>query len=53
MAYSQMRRIEEMHKDQIDEYILEFLRNDSRKSFVEFGKNSNFQNLPLDIGLKI
>jgi len=38
MTYSQMRRIEEMHKDQIDDHILEFLRNDSRKSFVEIGK---------------
>ena len=34
-----MRRIEEMHKDQIDEHILEFLRNDSRESFVEIGKD--------------
>jgi len=27
-----------MHKDQIDDHILEFLRNDSRESFVEIGK---------------
>ena len=27
-----------MHKDKIDERVLEFLRNDSRKSFVEIGK---------------
>ena len=33
-----MRRIEEMHKDKIDESILEFLRKDSRESFVEIGK---------------
>ena len=33
-----MRRIEEMHKDKIDESILEFLRKDSRGSFVEIGK---------------
>ena len=33
-----MRRIEEMHKDKVDESILEFLRNDSRESFVEIGK---------------
>jgi len=38
MVYSQMRRIEEMHKDKIDDHILEFLRNDSRESFVEIGK---------------
>jgi len=38
MVYSQMRRIEEMHKEQIDDHILEFLRNDSRESFVEIGK---------------
>jgi len=38
MVYSQMRRIEEMHKDQIDDHILEFLRKDSRESFVEIGK---------------
>jgi DNA-binding Lrp family transcriptional regulator len=33
-----MRRGEEMHKDKIDENVLEFLRNDSRESFVEIGK---------------
>ena len=33
-----MRRIEEMHKDKVDEGILEFLRKDSRESFVEIGK---------------
>jgi len=33
-----MRRIEEMHKDKVDEHILEFLRKDSRESFVEIGK---------------
>jgi len=27
-----------MHKDKVDEHILEFLRNDSRESFVEIGK---------------
>tara|TARA_B000000460_G_scaffold153245_1_gene108266 strand:- start:62 stop:478 length:417 start_codon:yes stop_codon:yes gene_type:complete len=27
-----------MHKDQVDERILEFLRKDSRESFVEIGK---------------
>jgi len=27
-----------MHKDKVDEYILEFLRKDSRESFVEIGK---------------
>ena len=30
-----MRRIEGMHKDKVDERILEFLRKDSRESFVE------------------
>ena len=33
-----MRRREEMRKDKVDEHILEFLRNDSRESFVEIGK---------------
>ena len=33
-----MRKIEEMHKDKVDESILEFLRKDSRESFVEIGK---------------
>ena len=33
-----MRRIEEMHKDKVDESILEFLHKDSRESFVEIGK---------------
>jgi len=33
-----MRGIEEMHKDKVDESILEFLRKDSRESFVEIGK---------------
>ena len=33
-----MRRIEEMYKDKVDESILEFLRKDSRESFVEIGK---------------
>ena len=33
-----MRRIGEMHKDKIDESVLEFLRKDSRESFVEIGK---------------
>ena len=27
-----------MHKDKVDEHILEFLRNDSRESYVEIGK---------------
>ena len=27
-----------MHKDKVDEHILEFLRKDSRESFVEIGK---------------
>ena len=27
-----------MHKDEIDDHILEFLRNNSRESFVEIGK---------------
>ena len=30
-----MRRIGEMRKDKVDEHILEFLRKDSRESFVE------------------
>ena len=38
MNYSQTRRIEEMRKDKVDEHILEFLRKDSRESFVEIGK---------------
>jgi DNA-binding Lrp family transcriptional regulator len=33
-----MRRIGEMHKNKIDESVLEFLRKDSRESFVEIGK---------------
>ena len=33
-----MRKIEKMHKDKVDENILEFLRKDSRESFVEIGK---------------
>jgi DNA-binding Lrp family transcriptional regulator len=33
-----MRRTEGMHKDKVDERILEFLRNNSRESFVEIGK---------------
>ena len=33
-----MRRVEEMRRDDIDERILEFLRNDSRESNVEIGK---------------
>jgi len=33
-----MRRAEGMHKDKVDERILEFLRNNSRESFVEIGK---------------
>ena len=33
-----MRRREEMRKDTIDEHILEFLRKDSRESFVEIRK---------------
>ena len=33
-----MRKIEELHKDKVDENILEFLRKDSRESFVEIGK---------------
>ena len=33
-----MRRTEEMRKDKVDERILEFLRKDSRESFVEIGK---------------
>ena len=33
-----MRRIGEMRKDKIDESVLEFLRKDSRESFVEIGK---------------
>ena len=35
-----MRRREEMRKDKIDEHILEFLRKDSRESFVEIGKKT-------------
>ena len=27
-----------MHKDKVDQHILEFLRKDSRESFVEIGK---------------
>jgi len=38
MSYLQMRRIEEMRKDKVDEHVLEFLRKDSRESFVEIGK---------------
>ena len=33
-----MRRIEEMHKDKIDDKIIGFLRDDARESFVEIGK---------------
>jgi DNA-binding Lrp family transcriptional regulator len=33
-----MRRREKMVKDNIDEKILDYLRNDSRESFVEIGK---------------
>jgi len=33
-----MRRKEKMFKDKIDEKILEYLKNDSRESFVEIGK---------------
>ena len=33
-----MRKVEEMYRDKTDENILEFLRNDSRESFVEIGK---------------
>jgi len=33
-----MKRIEKMYKDNTDEKILEFLRDDSRGSFVEIGK---------------
>jgi DNA-binding Lrp family transcriptional regulator len=33
-----MKRIEKMYRDNTDEKILEFLRGDSRKSFVEIGK---------------
>ena len=32
------RRREKMLKDKTDEKILEFLKNDSRESFVEIGK---------------
>ena len=38
MGYLQMRRLEEMYRDKIDEQILEFLQKDSRESFVEIGK---------------
>ena len=38
MNYLQMRRTGEMRKDKVDEHILEFLRKDSRESFVEIGK---------------
>ena len=38
MGYLQMRRLEEMYRDKIDEKILEFLQKDSRESFVEIGK---------------
>ena len=38
MGYSLMRKKEEMSKDKIDEKILEYLKNDSRESFVEIGK---------------
>jgi len=44
-----MRRIEEMHKDKVDESILEFLRKDSRESFVEIGKKLKLSESPLDI----
>ena len=33
-----MRRIEEIHKDKIDDKIIGFLRDDARESFVEIGK---------------
>jgi DNA-binding Lrp family transcriptional regulator len=33
-----MKRVEKMYRDNTDEKILEFLRGDSRKSFVEIGK---------------
>jgi DNA-binding Lrp family transcriptional regulator len=33
-----MRKREKMSKDKIDEKILDYLRNDSRESFVEIGK---------------
>mgnify|MGYP001375661612 FL=1 len=33
-----MRKREKMAKDKIDEKILDYLRDDSRESFVEIGK---------------
>jgi len=38
MYYSATRKIVEMYKDKTDEKIIEFLRTDSRESFVEIGK---------------
>ena len=38
MYYSVKRKIVEMYKDKTDEKIIEFLRTDSRESFVEIGK---------------
>ena len=38
MNYLLMRKREKMSKDKIDEKILDYLRNDSRESFVDIGK---------------
>jgi DNA-binding Lrp family transcriptional regulator len=38
MFYLLRRRNEKMFRDKIDEKIIEFLRNDSRESFVDIGK---------------
>jgi Lrp/AsnC family transcriptional regulator, leucine-responsive regulatory protein len=38
MFYLLLRRKEKMFRDKIDEKIIEFLRNDSRESFVDIGK---------------
>jgi len=38
MYYSVKRKIVEMYRDKTDEKIIEFLRTDSRESFVEIGK---------------
>jgi Lrp/AsnC family transcriptional regulator, leucine-responsive regulatory protein len=38
MCYLLQRRKEKMYRDKIDEKIIEFLKNDSRESFVDIGK---------------
>ena len=38
MFYLVLRKNEKMFRDKIDEKIIEFLRNDSRESFVDIGK---------------